>query len=306
MRINHITRTAAAIVAGLLAANASAQSECVGGFVTVADQANGKIWLFDAVDGSLVNPDFIPPDANMVAPIHAVCTGESVLVSDPGSDSIFEYDFGGSFLTTLADNASSGIDDPRGISVYNEQVYVTVNSGAHADTVQRFGLDGTGQATWATSDNLDGPSSLFFRQADALVANRFAGTIERYDTNGVWQETFVSTLDAPEQTDRGFNNGALVGEGGTPAGVHLFDSGGVPTGFVLPVQGSVYGVHLLTLGGYMFTDDAGVHIYDPFEDTYQTVVSGSGFRYVAPILVPTPSSLALLCLGGLAVSRRRR
>lgn len=303
-----LARMAGPAVLVLATASAGAQTECFGGFILAADR-DGRLAAFDAIGGSLVDPTFIL-DTRLGAPVHAVCTGFSVLVSDPGADAIYEYDFNGVYIRTIADGVGAMLNNPRGMAVEGEHVFVTIAGGALADTVQRFAFDGSGQTTWASPPGLDQPESIEFIEGTALVGNLGPGpgSVDQFTSAGDFGAALVASVGAPAQVSEGDAGGVLVADAGMEPGVRVYTSEGAPVAFY-PRATPVRGVFRLVDGNILFTDDTGVHVLDPGSGGVTTVLMDTGFEKLGSVLfIPSAGPSAVLAVAGvmLAVSRRRR
>ena len=165
----------------------------------IPDWTYDRVLGFDPVDGSFVGI-IIPTDWHLASPKSAIPSGrDTIFVSDQVTDGVYEFDINGNYIATITDQASSGIDNIRGITIYDDYLYVTVYQGSHAQTIQRFDLNGGSQTTW-TATQISSPFDIHFRDNDALVANAATDAIEQYDHGGTWTGTFVgSGIEWPSQ-----------------------------------------------------------------------------------------------------------
>ena len=102
-------------------------------FLMVPDSVSDRILLFDPVDGSLVNNNFIDGSEDtglgiFSTPINAIQVDSEIWVSDQIADAIFRFDLQGSYLGVVGDNDgdgdTDGLDNIRGIEYANGLIYV--------------------------------------------------------------------------------------------------------------------------------------------------------------------------------------
>lgn len=303
MRYLRVLLVVAAV--GVLVTSASAE-----GLLLIPDSGNDNVWAFDPFDGSVVNNNFIPADGRMSLPLTPVDSGHgSILLSDQNADAIFEYGYDGSYIQTIADNPTSGIDNVRGITVYNDQIYACVDGGTTPDSVQRFNMDGSGQTTWATG--IGSPWYIKFRDNDALVSNSTGDLIERFDLAGNMLTPFhdsdgITGIDFPQQLFE-MDSGNIYAAGfSVPAGIYEYDSAGTELNY-FNIDLAIRGVWELDNGKLLFTGGTRVGTYDLTTGEVFDVVNelGASFRHVGYIPVPEPTCLVLLAVGGVLALRRR-
>ncbi|MBX9736762.1 MAG: hypothetical protein K2X32_07535 [Phycisphaerales bacterium] len=73
-----------------------------------------------------------------------------------------------------------------------------------------------------------------------------------------------------------------------------------------PASGSAPVLGLFGSGPFTTTTDLFVTVYETFNDTGIDAVVASGILTITYTAIPTPGAMALLSLGGLAATRRRR
>jgi hypothetical protein len=256
-------------------------------FLLIPDWDNDRVCAFSPVDGSLINANFIPTNRDLFdSPKHALPTPSgTILVSDQLKDAIHEFDGFGSYIRTVANLPNNGIDNIRGMAIREGKLYVTVGSGTYQNTIQRFNLDGTGQETFIGA-NLDSPFALYFREDDLLISNsRAPALIRRFDLNGVFLGQWGgTTIRFPQQITRRRSNGNLLVAGfSPPAGIYEFDAAGNQVAYYA-VSSGPRGAYELENGLIMFTDGAGVKVFDPNAsnpaNTVRTVFSPGNFQYI--------------------------
>jgi hypothetical protein len=276
----------------------------------IPDWTGDRVAAFSPSDGSLIDADFIPDDGRLNSPKNAIDSSRgTVFVSDQLTDGVFEYDLDGNYIQTVVDNANHGIDNIRGIAVRDGHLYVTVASGTHSNTIQRFDLNGGDQTTWANV-NVASPFDVFFRANDALVAAINTDNIERYGFDGTWLDTFhdsdgVSGVDFPEQIIHSIAGGGGVYVAGfsAPTGIFEYDANGAQVNLFATSSG-LRGVYPLDNGLLLFTSGSEVSTYDPATGDIVVIMTGINAQYIER--VPEPATALLLGVGGLLLLRRRK
>ncbi len=291
------------VAAAAIVAPAAAQ-----GMLLIPDSSGDKIWAFDPYDGSLLSNTFIDGSGTLSTPIRVFDSGRGTLfVSDQLEDAVFEYNYDGTLLGTVVDNANHGIDNIRGINVFNSQLYVTVYSGTYGGTIQRFELDGSAQTTWATG--VDGPWDIIFRANDALVTDSGTENIEQFNHGGTFMGTFHDSdgdtgIDFPQQLCETSAGNVLAAGFSSPSGIYQYDAAGNQIDYW--DLGSSRGVWELGNGNILFTGGTHVGVLDPSSGSSYYVVdeSGTSFRHIGYSPIPEPASFLLIGLAGLVLRRR--
>ena len=279
------------------------------GVLLIPDSGNDNVWAFDPYDGHLISDNFIPSDGRFVTPLTPVDSGyNSILISDQSADAVFEYGYDGVYIRTIADS-SNGLDNVRGLTVYNDQIYVCVDSGANPDTVQRFNMDGSGQTTFASG--LSSPWFVQFRENDVLVSDSGTENIERFDMAGNMLSPFhdsdgVSGIDFPQQMFQRANGNILAAGFSSPAGIYEYDSFGTQLNYY-DASLSLRGVWELGNGKLLHTGGTIVGTYDPTNGEIVDIVNntGSSFRHIGFTPLPEPTALVLILVGA-AIGLRKR
>lgn len=279
----------------------------------VVDSLSDRVLLVSEFDGSIINPSFITDSARFLTIVNAVSSGpNSVFISDQTANAVFEYSTSGAYLRTVVSSAAHGVSNIRGIAVHNNRLYVTVAGGTFQNTVQSFALDGTDQRTFISS-NLDSPWDVYFRGGDVLVSNSGSDDIERFDLNGNFLNTLVSStgvggINFPQQINERGNGNLLVGGFSVSAGIYEYLPNGTQVNYYnLPGPRAAYE---LGNGNYLFSAGTRLAVFDPVNLTSTDIINnlGSSFRFIEKVqAVPEPSSWLVLCgLTGWVVASRRR
>lgn len=298
-------RRLCALIAAM-AGTASAQQ-----YIMMPDSTSDAIMLFDAFDGSLVNANYIDLTTSGIAatPINANVVGNEIWVSDQLGDGIMRFDMGGAHLGNIV----GGLDNVRGFEVVGNTVYLSnsgSNNGAPGDAVVTINA-ATASITgsFAVGSAKDGDPFDVLAFQGGLLINDIAGeNIEVHNLAGGWVSNFhdsdgVTGVDFPEQMNMASDGQSVYVAGfSSPSGIYEYDLAGNQINYY--DVGSIRGVIELGNGNLMYSNGSGAFVFDTATGGSTQVASGSG-RYFE-VLVPAPSSVALLGMGGLLVARRRR
>jgi hypothetical protein len=225
------------------------------------------VCAFSPVDGSLINANFIPTDTTLFdSPKHALPTPlGTILVSDQLKDAIHEFDGFGSYIRTIANlrqqphRQHPGNGDSRRQTLCDGRLR---HISEHHPAVQLWTAQG--QETFIGA-NLDSPFAIYFRENDMLISNsRNPALIRRFDLNGAFLGQWGgTTIRFPQQITRRRSNGNLLVAGfSPPAGIYEFDAAGNQVAYYA-VSSGPRGAYELENGLIMFTDGAGVKVFDP-------------------------------------------
>lgn len=298
-----------AICALIAAAAGSASAQQ---YIMMPDSTTDAVMLFDAFDGSLVNPSFIDLTTSGIAstPINANVVGNEIWVSDQLGDGLMRFDMGGNHLGNIV----GGMDNVRGFEVVGNTVYVSnsgTNNGAPGRSVVTIDVPSltiSGNFLVGPAGNGD-PFDVLAFQGGFLVNDIAGENIELHNPAGGWVSTFhdsdgVTGIDFPEQMTLANDGQSVFVAGFSPtAGIYQYDLAGNQINFFNVGTGG-RGVIQLGNGNLLFSDGAGAHVFDLGTGGVTQVAAASGryFEY----LVPAPGSAAILGIGGLLSARRRR
>ncbi|MEL6796070.1 MAG: hypothetical protein AAFO89_04525 [Planctomycetota bacterium] len=309
-------RFVAAIAAGA-AVSASGQN------LLVPESGDDVVYLIDGFSGAVINSSFISiADAAAAVgytgtstPSEAIEVGNEIWVSDQLADRIWTFDRSGNFTGQIGvDSFGDGqLNNIRGIEVVGGTVFAALGNNNAAGTVLE-GVATIDVATRQISGGFNGRDPLdtnyfdvFAFNGELLISNIDSGNdgIERYDTDGNFLGILASSdgttgIDFPQQINaRSSNGNLLVGGFSPPSGVWEFTDEGDSLGVVA-------GLDLGTRAGYELGNGEIIWTNSSLLATdAQTFAEGS-FRFFSPTSIPAPTSAALLGLGGLVASRRRR
>lgn len=299
-------------IAGLVAATLGTSS-AVQADLMVVDSLSDRVLLVNEFDGSIINASFITDSTRFSTIVNAVSSGpNTVFISDQVANAVFEYSTSGTYLRTVVSSTANGLSNIRGIAVHNNRLYVTVAGGTHTNTVQSFRLDGTDQQTFI-STKLDSPYDVYFRGGDVLVSNSGSDDIERFDLNGNYLNTLVSStgvggINFPQQIHERANGNLLVGGFSVSAGIYEYLPNGTQANYYnLPGPRAAFE---LGNGKYLYSAGTRLAVFDPVTLVSTDIINSlnSSFRYIEKVqAVPEPGSwLVLGSLGGLVAVCRRR
>lgn len=288
------------ILATLIVAASAAASFAQ--FVIMPDSTNNRIVLFDPTTGALVNSNHFGLAGG--TPIHAMQVGNEIWVSEQVGDRVSRWSLGGASLGAI----TGALDNIRGMQEINGTVYVTnagTANGAPGAAVRMFDTAGNSLGHFLTP-NAPSPFGILAHQGGMLVSSSSANDdIHRYDLAGNPLGTFHNTtaLNFAEQMDYDPAGNVLVAGFSSNNVVRLnVNTGALVSSFT---ASGARGVYQLGNGNVLWSNSAGVHIYDSNLGTSSQVYAGGG-RYLQYAPVPEPATLMVLGGGALALLRRRR
>lgn len=278
-----------------------ATAAAFGNYVIMPDSTNNRMVLFNPADGSVVNSNYFALAGGTT--VHAMQVGNEIWVSEQIGDRVSRWSLNGTALGAI----TGGLDNIRGMGMVGNTVYVTnagTNNGAPGAAVVMYDTNGNPMGNFATP-NAPSPFGILAHQGGLLVSSSSANDdIHRYSLGGTSQGTFhnSTSLNFAEQMDFAPTGNILVA-GFSSNNIVTLDAntGAVVTSFV---ASGARGVYQLGNGNILWSNSAGVHVYDIGLGTSSQVYAGGG-RYLQYAAVPEPATMAILG-GGLAVLLRRR
>ena len=267
--------------------------------------SNRGVMAFDAQDGTLLDPEFIPhhayADSSLYTPNQVLpnLDGTGFLVADQVRHVITEYDLDGNFQGFFA--PGDGVPDfsimqnIRGMAWSpDDTLLVTVATGPNADSIIELDRDGNylGRYVEQESDGMDGPWFITFRDDDMLVSANGSRSLHSFSKDGsTVNPPFATNLNWPEQTSETEDGNVLVanwtGTSSTlPAGIHEYDAAGNHVGHYLPPGNSFAGVHPLGNGNMLATTSTGVWEIDRTGAVREQEQSGGRGRFISEVRMP--------------------
>jgi hypothetical protein len=261
-----------------LGAAASAQQVvlCING-------TSDTLAAFDPVTGSLITPSFFAiPNTTSVGV--ADVNGE-LWVTEQVLDRITRYDAAGVVLGTIGPTfAGGGFDNIRGLGVANGLVYVSnagANNGATANSVVILDLAGNHVSTFSVNALATSPFSIVGHQGDVLVAG-FSNNqdVYRFTATGTPVGVFHdSTTINPAHGLAPAIDGNVWCSSFTDDWLCKLDA---TTGAILqqiPGGSTTRGVWQVANGNVLWSDGAGVHLFDQVTQTSSLLLAGSCYHF---------------------------
>jgi hypothetical protein len=292
--------------------------------ILIPDSGRDRICAFSALDGSIVNLEFIPKDGRMKQVVQVVQTPwNTLLMSDFEANSVWEYGLDGTFIGTFVSTASLGFPVApgasrglQGICIAYGKVWLSLNdvSGTGSDNrnaIWSVEFDGSGlqQCVTAVSQPALGQvRGIAPYNGGLLVAD--SGDPEFDDIEFVsidgnsgtvvsptWHdsEVGVSYMKFPQQVTPLANGNVLVAAFSSGA---IFEIDGVTrnlSNLAYPAQATSFrGVHPLDNGEWLATAGTKVLSLAPIGGQTTEIVnvlSGGGnaagsFRWVSRVEIP--------------------
>ena len=294
-------------------------------FLIAPDSISDRILLFDPINGSLIDDNFIDGSETGLGifstPINAIQVNREIWVSDQGANAIFRFDLKGSYLGVVSDadgdGDTDGLDNIRGIEFANGLIYVA-NSGTEnnapgdGEVVVVFDSEGNNLGFFDTGDPFDIRAYNGTLLVSDINSDSNGGEdIDRYTLNGVdstFIETFVESdgvagIDFPQQISvRQSNANVLVGGFSAPGGFYEYDAAGNQISFLNADDGFANrgrAAYELSNGNILWSGGDGFIVTNPTtrEDTDIYTVNTLDFRpsarYIESLIVPNGDQLDL-------------
>ncbi|MEL6351882.1 MAG: hypothetical protein AAFR58_08960 [Cyanobacteria bacterium J06627_28] len=293
--------------------------DAVQSFLMIPDSVSDRILLFDSIDGSLIDDNFIDGSEDtglgiFRTPLNAIQVNQEIWVSDQVADALFRFDLQGEYLGVVGDadgdGDTDGLDNIRGIEFINGQIYVA-NSGD--------GNDAPGDGEVVVVFDPSGNNLGFFDTGDPYDIRAFNGEllisdvnrdsdggedIDRYSIDGI-NSTLLGTFHesdgeagvdfAQQITLRESTSTVLVGGFSAPGGIYEYDVTGAQVGFFGADEGfanRLRAAYELGNGNIIWSGGDGVIVTNPEtgEDADVTyTVDNLGFRpsarYIEPLVI---------------------
>ncbi len=263
----------------------------------------GRIMLFQASDGTLVDANFIVGGGPVLfqTPKAAFQVDNEIWVTDQIDDSIYRFTatIPAVFAGKIGGGLSGQLDNIRGGSLINGRVWVANdggNNGATADSLAIYSTSGVRQATYSSAPATSPFDATLFN-GEVLVPCSSTHSLYRFDaTTGAPLGTFhvggATGINFPQQViaaptgTAGASEVWAAGFSSRP-GVYRYSDTGSQVAYY-NVSTGLRGVNILDNGEVIFTDGNAVKKFSP-PSTVATTILGSlagGAQYIHR-LVPT-------------------
>lgn len=307
MRYTQLTVPAIALIAGAAIAGPS-------GFILGIDSDSDQVLLLNGFDGSVINNSFLDiasaasAAGTSATPIEVIEVGNEFWVSDQIADRVWRFGQNGSFI---GDIGAGQLNNIRGMHQVGDTVYVAMGSDSDSLGEGIITIDANSATITGQFNGRDPGDTSYWDITsvgnELLITNSDTGNdgIERYSLAGDYLGNLVSSdgvtgLDFGQQIFQRANGNLLVGGFSGPSGVWEFLADGTEVGIVaaldLGPRAAIdlgNGEILWSNGNFLATDD-------------RVILEGGSYRFFTATNVPAPASLAMLGLGALATTRRRR
>lgn len=254
----------------------------------VPESSRDRVFIFDAYNGDLIDSNFIPTSSPQLStPIHALqfTNGTDVIISDQINDVVQKFNQSGIYQSIHAPSTGVNtaiLDNIRGMAYRpNNNLLVTVGSGASTNTIQEFDNSGNSIGTFISS-NITSPFGIFNLENNILISCSSApNDISKYDLNGNFVSVFHSStsLNFAEQMIRLENGDIVVAGFSPPSGLVILDSNGNYKRTLNVVTGN-RGVYLLGNGHYLTTSGTAVYELDSANGSIiRSLVTSTNFSF---------------------------
>lgn len=278
----------------LLAAGAASAPYAAAQRVLVCESTNDAVMEFDFNTGALVNATFMDlatsTGGTAVTPIEIIAGPNGELwVSDQTADTVFRFSGDGQ---TLLGQTATGMDNVRGLAAFGPGALVTnagTNNGAPDDALIETDAMAMPTANTAFTNPFDAHPANIGGVDGFLCTDITNEDIVFVESANLANQTIfhdsdgITGIDFPEQVTVTAGGRILAAGFSAPSGLYEYDAAGNQIDFIDTVtiggQGGLRGVAELGNGNLLFTNGAGVHIYDVATMTISTVASGVSARY---------------------------
>ncbi|MBN1634681.1 MAG: T9SS type A sorting domain-containing protein [Ignavibacteria bacterium] len=254
----------------------------------VMDSYNNKVIGLDTQTGDIIDTSFIPRQDTMLAtPKVAMQTPlGKIFISDQIKDVVYEFDTAGTFIQIFAPQGgqnNSILDNIRGIGFRpNNNLLVTVGSGANTNTLQQFSSSGSHIGTFISNPSLTSPFDVIYVDNKYYVTSSTTSAsavkIGIFDSTGAYIGPFTtrdSTRFCQQIIKLDDGNFAVAAFSIPGVGIQIFS----PNGTFIKVLTGVSnnrGVYQLGNGNFVTTNATGLYeIDDTTGALVRTIISGA-------------------------------
>lgn len=281
--------------------------------ILAIDSNTDQVLLLSGFDGSVINANFLDVASAASAagttatPIECIQVGNEFWVSDQIADRIWRFGSDGSLLSDIG---AGQLNNIRGMHQVGDTVYVAMGSDSDVFNEGVITVDANTGAITGQFNGRDGADTSYWDITsvgnELLITNSDSGNdgVERYSLAGDYLGNLINSdgttgLDFGQQIFIRDNGNLLIGGFSPPSGVWEYLADGTEVGIVAALDLGPRAAFDLGNGEILWSNGSFLAT-----DSY-TVAEGS-FRFFTGTNVPTPAPLALIALGGLTATRRRR
>jgi hypothetical protein len=230
-----------------------------------------------------------------------------IYVTNAGNGMIGEYTTAGAAVNPAL---LTGLSSPYGIAVLGSSLFVAEQGSGKVDE-----YDATTLKLLASVSGLSSPAGVAVLGSSLFVAEQGSGKVDEYDATTLKLLASVSGLSSPAGVAVLGSSLFVVNSGnGTIDEYDATTLKLVKAGRVTGLGGGPYGIAVLGADLFVVNNGSGtIGEYDAatgaaVNPALITGLSSPRFLATAPVVIPEPSTLALLgaCLAGLAFRRYRR
>ena len=281
--------------------------------ILAIDSNTDQVLLLSGFDGSVINANFLDVASAASAagttatPIECIQVGNEFWVSDQIADRIWRFGSDGSLLSDIG---AGQLNNIRGMHQVGDTVYVAMGSDSDVFNEGVITVDANTGAITGQFNGRDGADTSYWDITsvgnELLITNSDTGNdgVERYSLAGDYLGNLINSdgttgLDFGQQIFIRDNGNLLIGGFSPPSGVWEYLADGTEVGIVAALDLGPRAAFDLGNGEILWSNGSFLAT-----DSY-TVAEGS-FRFFTGTNVPAPAPLALIALGGLTATRRRR
>ena len=250
--------------------------------VITTDSTSDALVAFDPVNGSLVTASlFSLPNTTQVG---AIDVNGEIWITEQTGDRITRRDIAGTLLGTIGPTfPGGGFDNIRGLGFVNGLVYVTnagPNNGATSNSVVVLDATGSHLTTFPVNLLATSPFAVIGHQGDVLVSG-FNNNKDVYRFTALGTPVGVFHDSATVNPAHGFAkaiDGNVWCASFTDDWLVKLDA---TTGAILqqiPGGSTTRGVYQVANGNLLWTDGAGVHLYDMATQSSSLLFAGSCYH----------------------------
>jgi hypothetical protein len=295
------------LVGFVAAVVASSSAQPLGRSVIMPDPVNNRVVSFDWTSGDLLNANAFSLQGG--DPVHILEIHDEFWVTERTGSRISRWSISGEHLGNIGGPfAGGGVDDPRGLLFYRNQVYAAnagTRFGAPGSAILAFDRQGNLVEQYLLSGQAENPWGVLLYGHGVLVSSADGpANIYHQPFFGTGQGPFHASHQLAGAGQMSYTNDGflLAASPGNDRIVRMNTVTGEVLGW-MPAPG-VLGVMTLEFGDLLWSNAGGVFRVDRTTGLTTQVYSGGGGMF-SHTIVPEPAT-ALVLLGGLAALARVR